>query len=245
LTAVDRADVARWATRAVGSPPLIRIARNLGDAPLTTLWLLILFATTRIQRSASPRRRRRLLRRHSTNLRHLDREPVRVLGSSLFWLDDRRWWPYVPAYLTVLAPAERRLGWWRWLLIGITAHFVGTYAGQGHLRRAIRSTDAPRRLVDIRDVGVSYFLFGALGALSGYVLRPWRSRCQALVIAGLAGNALGNPTHTEVGHMAAFMTGLACAPFVPNRDHAPFPSRLRDDVRLPTVGDEPEAEPAG
>lgn len=217
------ADVARRATAA---------ART---APLTTAWLLILFVTTRIQRSASPRRRRRLLRRHSTNLRHLHAEPTRVLASSLFWLDGRRWWPYVPAYLTVLAPAERRLGWWRWLAVGITAHSVGTYVGQLRLRRAIKSSDAPRRLVDARDVGVSYFLLGVLGALSGYVLPPWRSRCQTVMVAGLAGNALLNPTHSEVGHLTSFLTGLACAPLVPNRDDAPFPGGLDDGAPDPTT----------
>jgi hypothetical protein len=236
LAAVDRADAARWASGAAGSPPLTALPRNLAGAPLTTLWLLILFVTTRIQRSASPRRRRRLLRRHSTNLRQLDREPARVLGSSLFWLDGRRWWPYVPAYFTVLAPAERRLGWWRWLLIGLTAHAVGTYVGQSYLRRAIRSAAAPRRLVDARDVGVSYFLFGVLGALSGYLLRPWRSRCQAALVAGLAGNALVTPTHTEVGHLTAFLAGLTYAPFVPNRDHKPFPANLHCDEG-PTTAD--------
>ena len=208
-------------------PPRSGVARIVGDAPLTALWLLILFGTTQIQRSASRRRRRQLLRRHSTNLRHLHQEPMRVLASSLFWLDGRRWWPYVPVYVTVLAPAERRLGWWRWLLIGLAAHSVGTYVGQGHLRRAIRSSGAPRRLVDARDVGVSYFLLGVLGASSGYVLRPWRSRCQAALVVGLAGNALVHPTHTEVGHLTAALTGLAWAPFVPNREDDPLP-------RMPT-----------
>jgi hypothetical protein len=232
-------------------PPLSSVCQQLRKAPLTTSWLLILFATTRIQRSASPRRRRRLLRQHSTNLRHLDAEPARVLASSLFWLDGRRWWPYVPAFLTVLAPAERRLGWWRWLVVGVSAHSVATYVGQGHLRRAIRSADAPRRLVDARDVGVSYFLLGALGALSGYVLRPWRSRCQAALVVGLTGNALINPTHTEVGHLTALLTGLACAPFVPNRDDAPFPGRLggdalsQDDERVHRSSHSAEQPPCG
>jgi hypothetical protein len=197
--------------------------RTLSDAPLTTLWLVVLFATTRIQRSASARKRRRLLHRHSTNLRHLDSEPARVLTSSLLWLDGRRWWPYVPAYLAVLAPAERRLGWWRWLFVGFAAHAFGTYVGQAHLRRAISSASAPRRLVDARDVGVSYFLLGILGTLSGYLVRPWRSRSQAALVAGFAGNALVRPTHTEVGHLAALLAGLACAPLAPNRDAAPWP----------------------
>lgn len=199
-----------------------RAAAAVRRAPLTTTWLVVLFVTTRIQRSASPRSRRMLLHRHSTNLRHLHNEPTRVLASSLFWLDGRRWWPYVPAYLAVLAPAERRLGWWRWLAVGLAAHALGTYVGQDRLRRAIRSADAPRRLVDARDVGVSYFLLGVLGALTGYVPPPRRSRWQAVLVTGMAGNALINPTHTEIGHLTALLTGLAYAPFVPNRDDAPF-----------------------
>jgi hypothetical protein len=42
-------------------------------------------------------------------------------------------------------------------------------------------------------------------------------------VVGLAGNALAHPTHTEVGHLTAALTGLAWAPFVPNRDDDPFP----------------------
>jgi hypothetical protein len=62
------------------------------------------------------------------------------------------------------------------------------------------------------------------------MIGPWRSRCHAAVLAGLAGNALVNPTHTEVGHLTALLTGLACAPFVPNRGDAPLPGRLDGDA---------------
>lgn len=193
-------------------------------APLSLAWLLVLLATTRIQRSAGRLGSRRLQREHSTNLHRLRTEPSRVLATSLFWLDDRKWWPYVPVFVVVVAPAERRLRWWRWLLVGLGAHVTGTYAGQEYLRQMIRMRRAPRRLVAARDVGVSYFVFGTAGALTGYVRRPWRSRCQLAAVAVLACNVAIRPTFTEVGHLTAFLVGLAATPLAPDRETLAYPT---------------------
>ena len=199
------------------------LVRGVASAPLTFGWLLILFLTTRIQRSAGRRGSKRIQRRHSTNLRRLSSEPSRVLAASLFWLDGRMWWPYVPMFVGVVAPAERRLGWWRWLLVGSAAHAIGTFAGQGFLRWSLKKGEAPRRLANARDVGVSYFVLGVAGALTGYVRPPMRSRSQLVAVAALTGNAVLRPTFTEVGHLTAFVVGLAATPVVPDRDDMPYP----------------------
>lgn len=196
------------------------------SAPLSLAWLAILFVTTRRQQSAGARGARQLQRRHSTNLRRLDREPSRVLVSSLFWLDDRRWWPYVPVFAAVVAPAERRLGWWRWLAVGSTAHVVATYLSQSLLRRSIRRGRAPTRLANARDVGVSYFVLGVAGALSGYVERRWRVTSQAAATVGLAVNAAVRPTFTEVGHLTAFLVGVGLSPLLP--EGTPYPAVSAD-----------------
>jgi hypothetical protein len=73
-------------------------------------------------------------------------------------------------------------------------------------------------LVAARDVGVSYFVLGAAGTLTGYVRRPSRSRVQAVTVAALAGNVAVRPTYTEVGHLTAFLIGLAAIPLAPERD---------------------------
>jgi len=194
------------------------------SAPLTFAWLLVLLITTRVQRSAGRKGSRRIQRSHSTNLRRLRTEPSRVLTTSLFWLDGRQWWPYVPVFVGIVAPAERRLHWWRWLLVGGAAHVIGTYAGQSYLRATIRMGRAPKRLVAARDVGVSYFVLGAAGALTGYVRRPWRPRVQAVTAAALAGNVAFRPTYTEVGHLTAFLVGLAAIPLAPERDDRTYPA---------------------
>ena len=126
-------------------------------------------------------------------------------------------------FIGVIAPAERRLGWWRWLLVGVTAHVVATYVGQSYLRRSISKGDAPTRLINTRDVGVSYFVFGTAGALSGYVERPWRSRWQASVLTALVANVAVRPTFTEIGHLTAFVVGISAIPTTPDRDGRPYP----------------------
>jgi hypothetical protein len=211
---------------------LTMLVRGVASAPLTFAWLFVLLVTTRAQRSAGRRGWRRIQRHHSTNLRRLRTEPHRVLATSLFWLDDRKWWPYVPLFVLIVAPAERRLRWWRWLLVGIAAHVVATYVGQGYLRTLIRIGRAPTRLVNARDVGVSYFVFGVTGALSGHVERPWRSRCQAAALLALVANIAVTPTFTEVGHLTAFGVGLAAVPLTPDRD----PPWIHDSAAGSTVG---------
>lgn len=198
------------------------VGRCLTGAPATFIWLAVLFVTTRVQRNAG-RARSQLLRSQSTNLNHLADEPTRVLAASLFWLDGNRWWPYVPPFAAVLAPAERRLGTLRWLTVGTAAHVAGTYLGQGYLRRSIRTEQAPPRLADAHDVGVSYFLLGVAGTLTAYLPRRYRTRVRAASLAVLAGNAAARPTFTEIGHLSAFATGLALGPLATDGDLRPYP----------------------
>src|SRR3954471_12389032 len=209
------------------------LARGVASAPLTFGWLLVLLVTTRIQRSAGRWGSRRIQRAHSTNLRRLRTEPSRVLATSLFWLDDRKWWPCVPVFVGIVGPAERRLRWWRWLFVGVAAHVIGTYVGQGYLRLMIRMGRAPWRLIAARDVGVSYFVFGTAGALSGYVPPPWRSGCQAATVAVLLANFAVRPTFTEAGHLTAYVVGLTATPLAPGRDQMTYPSGIQAPSQVP------------
>jgi hypothetical protein len=178
---------------------------------LTIAWLLVLLATTRSQRRLTPRARRRILRRQSTNLDHLRQDPQRVLLTSLLWFDGAATRPYAPLSVLLLAPAERRLGSARWLATGLATHVGATYLSQGYLRRSIRRSRQPASATSARDVGVSYFMLGVAGRMTAELSPPWRSRSQVAGAAALVANVAITPTFDEVGHLSAFLIGLVAA----------------------------------
>ena len=100
--------------------------------------------------------------------------------------------------------------------------------------------------MDARDVGVSYFVLGVAGTLSGYVRPPWQSRSQVSAVAALGVNAAVRPTFTEVGHLTAFIVGLAGHPAgARSRPHA-IPGLERAMTRPPPPQGwypEPDAAP--
>jgi hypothetical protein len=84
---------------------------------LTYLWLIILAYTTTVAHDVNRQRLHHILVHRSTNLRHLDTNPIKVLIESLLWIDGRYWLPYLVVFTIFLAPAERRLGSLRWVLV--------------------------------------------------------------------------------------------------------------------------------
>jgi hypothetical protein len=178
-----------------------------------------------------------VLRRESTNLRHLDRDPHRVLLTSLLWIDGVSSWPYVPLFLLLMAPAERKMGSARWLATGLAAHVGATYVSQGYLRRSIRRARASVRLRHASDVGVSYFLWGIAGKMTASAPPQWRLRSRAVGVAVLAANVAVTPTFTEVGHLSAFVIGML-TPVGAGRGRVSRPSipgTVHDQRRRPTV----------
>lgn len=190
------------------------MSRFAGGAPLTFSWLGVLLATTLIQHTLTGPRLREVLQQGSTNLHHLAANPEDVLLASLLWIDGYYWWPYAIAFCLILAPAERWLGQLRWLAVGLLAHLIATYVSEGFLYLQIQQAVASPRLLDARDVGVSYFVGGIAGVLTYRIVRPWR--WLYLLVGGLAvGVPLAlNLDFTTLGHACAVLVGLACYPLV-------------------------------
>jgi hypothetical protein len=181
---------------------------HVARGALTYAWLALLFVTTRIQRSASRRKRERLLLEQSTNIAQLQRKPLRVLLTSLLWLDDHRWWPYVPVFAAMLAPAERLLGRTRYVITGLSAHVIATLVSQWLLALSIKRAEEPRRSLNARDVGVSYFTWGIGGALCRYLDRPWRVGVQIAAAGSVFLAVLSRANFTATGHCVAFLVGV-------------------------------------
>jgi hypothetical protein len=191
--------------------------RYVTSAPLTYSWLVVLAITTISQHAIPARRLHALLQKESTNLHHLASDPVRVLIQSLLWIDGKYWWPYLIVFTLFLAPAERWLGHLRWLLVGLVCHVGATYLSEGYLYWRIQEALTSPRLIDARDIGVSYFVTGIVAVLTYHIARPWRW----VYLAGTVlvfGIALAVRTNfTGLGHLCAVGLGLACYPLTRSR----------------------------
>lgn len=191
------------------SHPLIRW---VGSAPVTFCWLTLLFMTTVIQHVLPRLHLREVLHQNSTNLHHLAADPLRVLGTSLLWIDGYRWWPYFVAFCLFLAPAERWLGSLRFVIAGLTAHVVATYLSEGFLYWQIQEAAVSPKYLNARDVGVSYFVAGIAGLLTYRIARPWRWLYLVTALAWVGIGLAVTPTFTSVGHLAGVLVGLALYP---------------------------------
>ncbi len=189
----------------------------LRSAPLTFIWLAILLGTTIAQRSMSPAELDRTLGQRSTNLAHLSHDPLRVLWSSLFWIDGYFWFPYALAFLIFHVPAERWLGSLRWLLVGLTGHVVATYLSEGILSLAIRSGIRGPEMVNVQDVGVSYFLAAVIAVLTYHIATPWRYLYLVGVLGFYVVPVVTGFTFTTFGHLCAALVGFAWYPMVRHR----------------------------
>lgn len=196
---------------------LKRVWHYVASAPLTYGWLVVLLATTLIQHSLSDRLLRALLVSTSTNLHHLASDPARVLFNSLLWIDGRYWWPYLIVFSLFLAPAERWLGHLRWLAVGVICHVGATYVSEGILYWTIQEAQASPRLIDARDVGVSYFVVGIAGVLFYHLPRRWRWFYLGAVVAIAVGALAIRTNFTSWGHLCALALGLACYPLTRRR----------------------------
>ena len=190
------------------------------SAPGTYAWLAVLLVNTIIMDQFSPRFRYHFVLHHSTNLRELSHDPIRVLISSALWIDGGHWWPYLILYSLFHAPAERWLGSGRWLLVVVVSHVGATYLSQSVVYYNIRHGTAPLSAAFIPDIGVSYALAGVQGVLTYLITAPWRYLYAAALILYYGASLLSGRTFTDVGHFTALMLGLACYPLARGRTGA-------------------------
>lgn len=208
----------------------------VSGAPLTYGWLIVLLITTLLQHWLPQRQLHKMLMHHSTNIHGLARDPLDVLFSSLLWIDGYNLTPYLLLFTLFLAPAEHWLGQLRWLTVGLSAHILSTYFSEGLLYLAIEQRDASERLVNARDIGVSYFLVGVMAVLAYHIAPPWRWGYLAVlfIIFGFPLITMDRIelNFTAIGHFTSILVGLCFYPMTRHKDPRQLsPGRLRAAMR--------------
>ncbi|MCJ1678740.1 hypothetical protein MTF65_15570 [Streptomyces sp. APSN-46.1] len=183
------------------------------SSPGTHLWLLVIAITSLVVAIAPDRLDHVLLHRNSSNLHELTRHPIRSLLSSAFWIEN----PASLALYAVLfeffhAPVERWLGTLRWLVIVATAHITATLVSQKAVLMAIEDHRAPRSMVHVVDIGVSYGLAAAVGVLTYRLPSPWRWFYLAGAVAFFGIPLATGGTFTDFGHAVSLAVGLLAWP---------------------------------
>jgi len=215
---------------------LIAAWNYVRTAPLTYSWLTLLLVTTIFQHLITPQQLSAVLVHRSTNLHHLATDPIRVLFSSLFWIDGYFWLPYLVLFSVFVAPAERWLGGLRWGIVGLTAHVGATYLSEGALALAIQHGLAREEMVNAKDIGVSYFLAGIVGVLTYHIARPWRWGYLVAILIVFCTGLVIYPSFTSTGHFCSMLLGLAFYPLTRARDGPPWnPARGRGNLFRPAT----------
>jgi membrane associated rhomboid family serine protease len=194
---------------------LRRITQMRSSAPATSVYLLVLIATTIVLSISSAQSDNELLLTVSTNLHQLAHDPIRVLIASAFWTSG--WWElalWTALFAVIVAPVERRLGWRRTTLTFAAGHLGATLIVAAGLWIGIQLGARDPADVVARDVGASYGFF-AVAAVAAYLLAPrHRISYLAAIIGYVVAAAALFHTFTDFGHLAAVAIGLTCYPLV-------------------------------
>ncbi|MFJ9259778.1 rhomboid-like protein [Streptomyces bacillaris] len=191
---------------------LSAVRRWIVTAPGTYSWLAVLFVTTVLLQRTTP------AFEDGTSGGIPDGssggpswDPVRPLLSGVLWIDGGHWLPYAVLFTVFHATAEHWLGTLRWLAVAVLAHVLAVLLGEGVLGWAVRYGDASPSAGNTLEVGVSYALAGVVAVLTYRVPHPWRYvyAFAVLVFYGVPLAADGR-TVTDLGHVTAVLTGLAC-----------------------------------
>jgi hypothetical protein len=224
-------------------PRLLRLAcwvvAYVRAAPGTYVWLLVLGVDTFALARMSPRVRRYFLFTHSTNLDQLQHHPIKVLITSALWTETPSFLLWFLLFNLFHVPVERWLGTWRWLGVVSVAHVGATLVSEGTVLVLIHTGALPHRTEYVIDIGVSYALAGSVGVLTWIFARPLRWYYLAATSAFFLLLLIGYWDFTNLGHMTAFLIGLACYPLtrgVPGGDWTA--GRLLRRLRTPRGGAE-------
>ncbi len=190
-----------------------RAARLLGDyargRDLAVGYGLVLLVLTVFLAVLPDRVHDHLVLRSSTNLANLRDDPLVVLFVSAFVLPSSFSLWVLPLLVAGYGATQRWLGRTATLLVALFGHVFATVFVAVLLAAGIAHHQLDRSVAREPDVGASYGLAAVLAVLV-YRLPPFLRRC--LAVGGsvlLVGLVLVSETFTDLGHLTAWLIGLA------------------------------------
>jgi hypothetical protein len=182
--------------------------------PFTFFYLAVLLISTIILRVLPDRVADRVLAMSSTDANNLWHRPLLSLVTSALWLADAKWSVYVLLFALILAPLERRVGPLWTAAVFVSGHVLATLATELPVMWAIRTHLLPHSDARWLDIGVSYGLFAAAGALLPILAAPARAwivlalESSILLIYVASDPASLEAVVTLAGHLFALHLGL-------------------------------------
>lgn len=200
------------------------VADYLGRAPGTFVFFFVIMVVTLVLRGVDAPTATRLLRRESTNLVQMSRDAPRVLFLSAFLLDGGRLWRELLFFNLVLCPLERWAGTYRWLAALVAGHVGASIATTLGIWFEVRAGAAGRDIVYPVDVGPSYAVRAAAGAVVYRLPRPLNWVVAGLLLAMDAYAVASSGSFTDWGHMTALLIGFAVGPLLRPASHGSVPA---------------------
>ncbi|MDT4982218.1 MAG: hypothetical protein QOG07_4097 [Pseudonocardiales bacterium] len=179
--------------------------------PFTSVLLLALAATTMFLRAETDDSA--VLRWTSTNLVNLDHHPLSALVTSAFVTEGSLGVDFVLLAL-VCAALERRSTTARTALVLTAGHVIASLVTEGAVRIAIALHTDPVSATRQVDVGYSYVLYTALGAVLRFVPGRWRWLGLVAAVGYLGVPFLGDPGMTTSGHLLCLAIGVLSWPYL-------------------------------
>jgi hypothetical protein len=185
------------------------VLSRLARVRITLAYAATLFGVTTVLLAMGPAVQDEAIRYASTNLHNLGHGRLWTLVASAFVIDAGPMTVWLPGVVCVLGLAE-----WLWrsrrlVIAFVVGHLGATVLVAAGLAWAVRAGWAPMSVRWASDVGMSYGVLGALGALTAAI--PVRYRPVWLgwwLFSAVAMLAVGR-TFTDVGHVTALVLGMA------------------------------------
>ena len=178
------------------------------SSPVTCTYVLVLLLTSIIRRIIDPKTAVALLHASSTDVVHLEHDPVQSMLAAAMLVAGAPWLPWAIVILACVAPLERALGAGRTAVIFVSGHVLATLLTEVPIALSIAVGWLPHSAAYRLDFGVSYGVATCTVALAG--IARGRARVAILAVTGVAlvTSIVVDPDMTEAGHGVACLLGF-------------------------------------